>query len=215
MQSLIITEEKGFQTPATLTKDLSGGMERVKKQLLHSTSCICKVQQRQGKANKPNWNHSSAPSLFFLWCHATNCPGALLRSPQGAGLARAAEGCRNKHALEFGLCPGRQLPLLLPPAPWGQPASRQTRCMERRERGKCKRRHFAASRKSFPKAHSPSKFGWTRLCRHSLQPRVRQKVLQWLHWIEVGNGTKQALGWSHLPQTMRFLTFADWLCDYK
>lgn len=68
-------------------------MERVKKQLQHSTSCICKVQQRQGKANKPNWNHSSLPSLFFLWCHATNCPGALLCSPEGAGLARAAEGC--------------------------------------------------------------------------------------------------------------------------
>lgn len=103
--------------------------------------------------------------------------------------------------------------LLLLPAPWGQPVSRQTCCTERKERGKCKCRHFAASRKSFPKA--PSKSGWTRLCCHSLQPRVRQKVLQWLHWIEAGNGTKQALGRPHLPEMMHFLTFADWLCDYK
>lgn len=129
--------------------------------------------------------------------------------------SRAAKSCR-------GLCaagtntlwnsvsaPASSSLLLLLPAPWGQPASRQTCCTERRERGNCKCRQFTASRKPFPES------AWTRLRRHRLQPRVRQKVLQWLHWIEAGNGTKRALGWPHLPEMMRFLTFADWLCDYK
>lgn len=194
-------------------------MERVKRQLQHSASYICKVQQRQGKANKSNWNHSSAPGLFFLWCHATNCPGALLCSPERAGLAGAAEGCGLQEQTRSGIrfLPWQAAPslLLLLPAPWGQAVSWKTCCTERRETGKSKCRHFAASRKALPEVHAPSKFGWTRLRCHNLQPRVRQKVLQWLHWIEAGNGTKQALEWPHLPQMMHFLTFADWLCDYK
>lgn len=192
-------------------------MERVKQQLLHSTSCICKVQQRPGKANKPNWNHPSAPSLFFLWCHATNCPGALLCSPQGAGLAGAAEGCGLQEQTRSGIrsLPRQAAPFCscLPPHGASQRADKLVAWKEGRGGNASADISQRSGNRSLK--HSPGKFGWTRLCWRNLQPRVRQKVLQWFHWIEVGSGTKQALGWSHLPQTMRVLTFVDWLCDYK
>lgn len=126
-------------------------MERVKQQLhLQGTA-----ETGEGKQTKLKPFFRAQPLLPVMSRYKLPGRSALLSTRSGAG-----KSCRGLRAAGTNTlwnsvsAPAGSSLLLLPPAPWGQPASRLTCCMERRERGKCKRRHFAASRKSFPKALS-------------------------------------------------------------